>query len=227
MRPDRIAELLEPYLAPFHSESIGRRSEETAVVSAAQLECISTYIDLLTRWNARINLTAIRNETEIVTRHFGESIFAARCLFPGCEDELQDFKCSLADVGSGAGFPGIPIKIWSPRQSVTLIEANHKKAAFLREVARTITLTDVDILNVRAETVSQTFDIVTVRAVERIVETLPIAYRILASGGRLALLISSSLLDQARKALPDLTWKPQIPIPGSKSRLLLVGYKKS
>ncbi len=77
MHPARIAELLQPFLS-CHSE----RSEEPDVLSHTQLQRISMYIDILQHWNARINLTAIRNEEEIVTRHFGESLFAASHLFP-------------------------------------------------------------------------------------------------------------------------------------------------
>ena len=82
MHPARIAELLQPFLsAPCHSGS-AKAGEESGVLSATQLQSISTYIDMLLHWNARINLTAIRDEEEIVTRHFGESLFAARHLFP-------------------------------------------------------------------------------------------------------------------------------------------------
>ena len=83
-----IAQLLKPFLrmpgtaSSCHSEPGQRPGEEPAVLSPAQLQSISTYIDILLRWNARINLTAIRNPEEIVTRHFGESLFAARHLFP-------------------------------------------------------------------------------------------------------------------------------------------------
>src|SRR6266404_2395495 len=86
MQAARISELLQPFLSPApnpcHSESGRRRGEEPAVLSSSQLRHISMYIDILLHWNARINLTAIRNEEEIVTRHFGESLFAARHLFP-------------------------------------------------------------------------------------------------------------------------------------------------
>jgi precorrin-6B methylase 2 len=136
----------------------------------------------------------------------------------------NDRPARLADLGSGAGFPGIPIKLWAPDIALTLIESNHKKAAFLREVTRALTLTDIDIQNARAETLSPaTFDFVTLRAVERFSSILPIAAALLASSGRLALLIASSQLGQAHSTLPHLHWQPPIPIPQSKSRLLVVG----
>lgn len=217
MRPERILELLAPYLAAGGLSS--------AQLSKGQLQDISTYIDLLMRWNSRVNLTAIRAEEEIVQRHFGESLFAARCLFPAPAEatNASGSPVRLADLGSGAGFPGIPIKLWAPSLALTLIESNHKKAAFLSEVVRALTLMNVNIKNVRAETLSESFDVVTLRAVERIVETLPVAARLLRAHGRMALLISLPLLDPVRSALPQVSWSIPVPIPVSNSRVLLVG----
>ena len=155
MDPSRIAHLLAPFL-------------NDAKLANTQLTTISTYIDLLLRWNTRINLTAVRDPEEIVTRHFGESLFAALHLFPPENSRphpgapgfasfakpgihgTADFS-GLLDLGSGAGFPGIPIKLWAPHLHVTLIESNQKKAIFLREVCRAITLTDVNVIAARAE----------------------------------------------------------------------------
>ncbi|MGA8834873.1 MAG: RsmG family class I SAM-dependent methyltransferase, partial [Candidatus Sulfotelmatobacter sp.] len=135
MQPNRIAELLHPFLSPAptpcHSEQGRRPGEESAVLLQAQLQHISTYIDILLRWNARINLTAIRDPEEIVTRHFGESLFAARHLFPRSASassassavkafDVDAAEARVADLGSGAGFPGIPIKLWAPNIALTL-----------------------------------------------------------------------------------------------------------
>ncbi len=247
MHPARIAELLEPFVSatgePCHSEPGRRPGEEPAVLSAAQLKDISTYIDILLHWNTRINLTAIRNEEEIVTRHFGESLFAARHLFPphpvpssvssvppvskdfdSANDRRPTTNDRVADLGSGAGFPGIPIKLWAPNIALTLIESNQKKATFLRELSRSLTLTDVNIENARAETLPpSTFDVVTLRAVERLPKVLPTATNLLAPKGRLALLISAPQLETTRSTLPNLHWNHPIPIPQSKSRIVLVG----
>jgi 16S rRNA (guanine527-N7)-methyltransferase len=254
MQPARIAELLQPFLSPIpnpcHSESGHRPGEacpersrrEPAVLSPTQLRHISTYIDLLLRWNTRINLTTIRNEEEIVTRHFGESLFAARHLFPpypvtsSVSPVVKDFEVDsandkrptandrVADLGSGAGFPGLPIKLWAPNIALTLIESNHKKATFLRELTRALTLTDINIQNARAETLPPaTFDVVTLRAVERFSKILPTAAALLAPSGRLALLIASSQLTQAQSILPNLVWQSPISIPESRSRILLIG----
>jgi len=246
MHTARIAELLQPFLSVTtnrcHSEPGQRPGEEPAALSPSQLQSISTYIDILLHWNARINLTAIRDPEEIVTRHFGESLFAACHLFPSASSASSassavkafDFdpaearspkpEARVADLGSGAGFPGIPIKLWAPNIALTLIESNQKKATFLREVARALTLTDINIQTARAETLApSTFDVVTLRAVERLADVLPVAANLLALSGRLALLIASSQLDATHSTLPRLAWDPPIPIPQSESRLLLVG----
>lgn len=240
MHPARIAELLQPFLTPCHSEPAQSAIEEPAVFSPAQLNHISTYIDILHRWNSRINLTAIRSEEDIVTRHFGESLFAARHLFPKSfassassavkafalandQRPKTDDRLSVADLGSGAGFPGIPLKLWAPHIHLTLIESNHKKATFLREIARALILTDIDILTARAETLTRKFDLVTLRAVERFETILPVAASLLGLNARLALLIGSAQQAQAEATLPSLTWSPAVPIPLSKSRVLLTG----
>ena len=212
------------------------------------LQQISTYIDLLLRWNARINLTAIRDPDEIVTRHFGESFFLARHLFPPVAtaepispDHVKETAppprpspttnhCPLPtahvlDIGSGAGFPGLPLKIWAPAISLNLIESNHKKAAFLREVARALTLTDINVITARAETLVDTHpksNIVTLRAVEHFDTILPIAARLLSPTGRVALLIGTSQLSGLETLTPNLRWSPPVPVPQSQSRVLSI-----
>lgn len=216
MDPARIAELLEPFLDSANDQRL----------TSNDLHNISTYIDILLRWNARINLTGIRDPEEIVTRHFGESLFAARHLFPRpsvspVRSVVKDPE--LADLGSGAGFPGLPIKLWVPQISVTLIESNQKKATFLREVARSLTLTDINIQTARAESLTaHSFDVVTLRAVERFETILPVAADLLRPAGRLALLIGARQEDQACLTLPSLPWSTPIPIPNSRSRILLL-----
>jgi 16S rRNA (guanine527-N7)-methyltransferase len=194
-----------------------------------QLQQILTYLDLLLRWNARVNLTAVREPEEIVTRHFGESLFAASQLFPAhVAEKDKSGKPRLIDVGSGAGFPGLPIKIWNPAIQLTLIEANHKKATFLREVARALALRDVDVYAGRAEEYAgRSGDLVTLRAVERFHEALPLAARLVSRGGRLALLIGEGQLDRSRQLTPEFVWSPPIAIPLSERRVLAVGTRRA
>ncbi len=208
MNSARIAALLEPFLP--------------TPLAPPALQQISIYIDLLLRWNARINLTAIRDPEQIVTRHFGESLFLARHLFPASAVSPARLPLpAVLDIGSGAGFPALPLKIWAPEIPLTLIESNHKKAAFLREVSRALTLTNINVMTARAETVTATADVVTLRAVEHFASILPTAVRLLNPQGRLALLIGAAQLP-VLAAVP-LRWASPIPIPNSQTRLLTVG----
>jgi len=253
MHPARVAELLEPFLSPANDRSKPAMSGAQGLTTN-DLRAISTYIDILLRWNARINLTAIRDPDQIVTRHFGESLFAARHLFPrtthlraaalacpersrrGCPAEqslaadglpADTNRVSVADVGSGAGFPGLPVKLWAPLISLTLIESNQKKATFLREVTRALTLADVNIQNARAEALANAFDLVMLRAVESFATILPVAASLVAPGGRLALLIGTAQLDPARSALRQFSWSSPEPIPISNNRILVVAHRRS
>jgi 16S rRNA (guanine527-N7)-methyltransferase len=196
--------LLQPYLS--------------APLSAEQLEQLQAYVDLLLKWNARINLTSIRDRDEIVERHFGESLFAAEQL------KLHD-ATSLIDFGSGAGFPGLPIKIATPRLHVTLIESQGKKVAFLREVIRSLSLRDTTVFAGRADESKIQAQIVTMRAVEKFASALEVADKLVTADGRLALLIGANQSGIAESALPEFSWQAPIAIPGSRERVLLVGSK--
>jgi len=200
---------------------------EESVLSPAQLANISIYVDLLLRWNSRINLTAIREAEEIVTRHFGESLFAARHLFPSPRDTggQPPSAVRILDVGSGAGFPGLPIKIWAPDVQVTLIESNNKKATFLREVIRTLTLKTINVFPGRVENLADPAEVVTLRAVEQFANVLPAAARLVADRGRLALLIGEDQCERARELVPGFSWSNTIPVPLSTSRTLFVGTR--
>lgn len=201
----RIAELLVPLIG-------------SAALSDSQLVAIQAYLDLLLRWNAKLNLTAVRDPEEIVTRHFGESLFAARQLFPAA-----DSRITAIDIGSGAGFPGLPLKLWCPSLNLTLIESNQRKATFLREVVRTLNLNSVSVQAERAERVSLNAHLVTFRAVERFERILPIAFSLVKPNGRIAILVGSDQVALAQSTLTTIEWKAPIPIPLSKSRTLLVG----
>ena len=124
-------------------------------LSAEQVAALEAHLDLLMRWNKTLNLTAIRTREEAIARHYCESLFLGTRLPPG--------TLRIADVGSGAGFPGFPVAILRPECSVTLIESHQRKAVFLREASRR--LPNVRVLAKRAEDVAETFDWVISRAV--------------------------------------------------------------
>jgi 16S rRNA (guanine527-N7)-methyltransferase len=208
MSEEQLTQLLSPFL-------------ESMRLSTEQLELISTYLDLLARWNRRINLTAIRDREAILTRHFGESLFAARHFLP---DPLA--ALSVTDVGSGAGFPGMPLKIWAPQIRLTLIESNGKKATFLNEAIRTLNLSHVNVLVSRVEQVRAQSDLVTLRAVERLDKILPFLPRLLTPSGRIGLLIGESQIQTAKTVLSGTVWSPPLPIPLSRSRMVLISRAK-
>ena len=207
MNLDEIADLLQPFL-------------DSDSVSAEQLAQIAAYLELLLKWNAKINLTAIRSPEEIVTRHFGESFFAARHLLSS-----EAPAASAIDIGSGAGFPGLPMKIWSPSLGLTLIESNGRKVTFLREVCRALGLSGIEVVSKRAQDVEARADLVTLRAVERFESILPTTERLMNSKGTLALLIGEGQAETAKRLLPSLKWQDPLPIPLSQSRVLLVGVR--
>ena len=204
MDTNAIASLLRPY----------------AELTAAQLAQTLTYLNLLVKWNAKVNLTAVRNPEEMVTRHFGESFFAAGRLVS------ETWSGTAIDVGSGAGFPGLPLAMVAPGAEVTLIEANNKKAAFLNEAIFALQLKNAKVFADRAENYPGRGALVTVRAVERFEKSLPVAMNLVAEGGRLALMIGASQVDAARKLGAEVEWQDPEPVPGGHSRVLLVGTKR-
>lgn len=198
-----IAHLLQPFI----------QLDET------RLRSISTHIDLLLKWNARINLTAIREPGEIVQRHFGESLFAAKYLLD------QSRPQTAIDLGSGAGFPGVPFAMLAPEVRVTLIESQQKKATFLKELIHALGLKNVKVFSDRAENYPDTTDLVMLRAVEKFDQVLPMAAQLTKVGGRVALMIGSGQVESAKRLAAELIWDNPVEVPCSLSRELLVGIK--
>ena len=177
----------------------------------------NNYLTLLLRWNARVNLTAVRDADAILSRHFVESIAAARALPSGLD--------TLLDFGSGAGLPGIPIAICCPQIAVTLAESQSKKAAFLQEAIRTLGL-NARVHSGRAETLAQTFDCVTLRAVDHMELAVHAAAQLVAPSGWLAPLTTHADLAQLQAAAgPGFTWSDPTPLPGSDQRILALARR--
>lgn len=177
------------------------------------------YIDLLLKWNARVNLTAIRDPETIVTRHFGESFFAAKMLMSRTSPR------SLIDLGSGAGFPGIPMAMLMPQAKVTLIESNQKKSTFLREVVFTLGLKNVEVFIGRGESYAGRADAVAMRAVERFEQVLPSAIGLVDAGGLIALMIGASQVGKAKALGQTVEWSEPRTVPSGESRIVLLGTK--
>ena len=206
METARIAELLEPFL----QTDDGNRE----ALSQPQLQQLSDYLDLLLRWNAKTNLTAVREPEEIAARHFGESLFLARNVSRGA---LR----TAIDLGSGAGFPGIPLKIYAPQLEITLEDSQNKKATFLNEVIRRLTLMDINVFSGRAEESGVKADLVTLRAVEKFEAAVPTAVSLLNPGGRLALLIGGGQVASSKNLLGGFAIST-VSVPDSRERVLLI-----
>ena len=184
-------------------------------LDAEQTGRFEEYLSLLVRWKARINLTAVRDEDGILARHFVESIACARAL----PEEIAN----LLDFGSGGGFPGIPIALCRPEIEVTLAEAQGKKAAFLQEVVRVLSVS-ANVHAGRAELLKMQYECITLRAVDRMDEAVETAARLVASGGWLALMTTQRDLDRLQlRAGRGFSWQSPIPLPGGDERLLALG----
>lgn len=172
------------------------------------------YLELLQRWNARLNLTAVREAEQIIRRHLVECAFTAQQLPAGID--------TLLDYGSGAGFPGIPIAICRPEIRVTLAESQGKKASFLREAVREVgTPTEVFDGRVEALPRNRRFDAVSLRAVEKMELAIPLAL------GRveryLVLLITAESAPGYLGLAPELKWREAVRMPNSAQRVLSIG----
>jgi 16S rRNA (guanine527-N7)-methyltransferase len=182
-----------------------------------QIGKIRQYIPILLRWNLSVSLTSITDPVEIVGRHFGESMFASKL--------LPVENCRLVDIGTGAGFPGLAIKIACPNIHLVLIESNKKKCAFLSEVVRALGIADVEIRperfeEIRPETVLA--NIVTCRAVGEFKQLLRWSTNALVRRGHLLLWVGAE--DSTRIArTPAWTWQPSVRVPDSQRRFILIG----
>lgn len=137
------------------AELLRERLGSIIELSPLQNQQLKRHFDLLNRWNRVLNLTSLKNLEEIVERHYCESLFLA--------SHFPHGTLRIADIGSGAGFPGIPVAVARPDCSVTLIESHQRKSVFLREAGRK--LANVRVIAMRAQEITEAFDWVTLRAV--------------------------------------------------------------
>lgn len=182
-----------------------------------QIRRFEEYLSLLIRWNAKINLSAVRDEEGILPRHFVESIACARALPSGLR--------TLLDFGSGAGLPGIPIALCRPEVSVTLAETQGKKVAFLREAVRVLGV-PMAVHGGRAESIGVEFDCVVLRAVDRMPRAVAAAARLVAPGGWLALMTTGSELARLHLAAgAEFSWSEGIVLARGTGRVLALGQR--
>ncbi len=207
MRPDEIARFLHPYdLSP----------------SPTQLQSIKTYLDLLLRWNRKINLTGVKTPEECVTRHFGESLFlTTQGTLPG----------PALDVGSGAGFPGLALKIMASGFSLTLLEPSAKKRAFLKEIVRACHMQEVEVSGYRFEEYLTQFPdgkvgTVTVRGLGGQKQIAARAREIIRPRGRISLWVTRDRAWEVMSGVEGYRWKEPLKLPHTRERVILTGIRE-
>lgn len=186
-------------------------------VDAQTASRFEDYFSLYLRWNEHLNLSAVRDEDEILSRHFVESI-AVACTLPASIHTLLDF-------GSGAGLPGIPIALCRPEISVTLAESQSKKAAFLQEAVRVLAI-GAKVHSGRAEALTAVFDCVVLRAVDKMPQAVAAAAKLIAPNGWLALMTTGKELATLQSATgTEICWNEPIRLPDGNDRVLALGQK--
>jgi len=195
-------------------------------LSAGQANSVFIYLTELKKWNRKINLTAIREERDIIIKHVLDSLSYARGFIP--EPGLK-----LMDMGSGAGFPAVPIKIAYSGIAVTLVESVKKKAAFLRHVIRTLKLEGAEVIDKRTNELSEPFlasyDVVTARAFAEMSSALETGCPFLKRGGLLVLSrgpqesVTDEILDGAGVTVEK---QIELTLPHSEYRRVIWVFKK-
>ena len=200
----RTAELLDPFGIRLNSDQTGR---------------LLVYLDLLLKWNSKINLIGKSSGEECVTRHFGESLFLGRAM---------GLDGSLLDIGSGAGFPGLALKIIYPDLEATLLEPVTKKRAFLKEVIRICQFEHVGVLGQRLEDFSSQlaenkYNYATSRAVGGFANLIENAAACLKPKGRLCLWLGHQDASAIVLSRTPFKWQKPVLIPLSLRREILIG----
>jgi 16S rRNA (guanine527-N7)-methyltransferase len=205
-------------MTALSDQMISEELKRYGVVSTVEISsAIRAYIPLMLYWNRRISLTTITDPIDIVRFHFGESMFPAPI--------LVNRNGRLADVGSGAGFPGIPLKLVVPSLDVVLIESNAKKASFLSEAIRELKLEHVEVYRgsfAALDGKGLFFDYIGARALGMHEEFVNWSRRAVNLGGSIVLWLGEHDATQVSKEV-SWKWEDPLPIPGSLRRTVLVG----
>jgi len=210
--------------AALSTDEIARELAACEVtLPAPALEKLSLYLELLLHWNRRINLTGLRDPRVIVRRLFGASLYLARLI------ELRGW---LVDVGSGAGFPGLALKLATPDLKVTLLEPRKRKAAFLKEVIREGGFTITEVVVDRFETWAGRINngqvaIITTRGVELSAALLSRMAETLSPAGTVAVFTSLKIAQSLLTREEALSWHEPSAIPGQGGSVVLIGSLKN
>ncbi|UNK18481.1 16S rRNA (guanine(527)-N(7))-methyltransferase RsmG [Paenibacillus sp. N3/727] len=178
---------------------VHRLSESGITLNEKQLDQFENYYKILVEWNEKMNLTGITDRDQVYTKHFYDSVSLAFYI------DMEKVS-SLADIGSGAGFPGIPLKICFPHLRLTIVDSLNKRINFLKHVADSIGLEQVELLHGRAEEIARKhghrdgFDLVTARAVARMAVLNEFCLPFVKVGGQFAAMKGSDPSDELKEA---------------------------
>jgi len=177
-------------------------------LSNEQVDQLYRHYQLLGRWNRKMNLTTVRSGPEMVERHYLESLFFAR--------HIPGQFATLADIGSGAGFPGVPIAVLKPDCHLTLVESSQKKAVFLRESTRS--LKNVVVVAQRARELGGPFDWIVSRAVDphEVIDLVPSLAR------KVGLMVGEDDYNRL-KSSPHIAWGEPVRLPWGDHKLCVYG----
>lgn len=186
----------------------------------AASEKFRIYLDLLLKWNSKLNLSAIRDPESILRRHFVECIQCAQAL------PVSATGATLLDFGSGAGLPGIPIAICRPEIHVTLAESQGKKSAFLREAVRSLGL-HAEIFDGRVEGMNpgRAFDFVSLRAVDTMAEACRGGFARVVRGGWIVVFTTEKSRIALEEALPEAVWETPLKSFGMEQAIIAMGTR--
>lgn len=195
---------------PWFAELLEKELRSWLTLSEDQVRRLWQHYEILLRWNDRINLTSIPRGQEMVVRHYCESLFF------GVHMPITSKMASIVDLGSGAGFPGVPIGILRPTWRITLLESHQRKAVFLRESTRG--LSNISVLARRAESALGQFDWIVSRGVD--------PREVLKNVPRLASCVGLMLSEDdfsAIQPLSDIAWAKLVRLPWGDRRLCVYG----
>lgn len=195
-------------------------------VTEEKLNKLEKFYELLIDWNNKINLTRIVEKEEVYLKHFYDSLTIVK------EVDLNKVE-TLCDVGTGAGFPGIVLKIFYPHLKITLVDSLLKRVNYLNTIIKDLELNDIVAIHARGEDVKEKFDIVTSRAVANIEKLVVYTMHLVKKTGRLVALkgdIDKELTDDVkrkleRKYIIEKINKFELPIENSKRSLVILKNK--
>ena len=210
----------------FKKELVEKLLKINIQIQNEQIEQLYNYMNLLIEWNEKINLTAITEPNEIILKHFVDSLTISKYI---------NKNEKIADIGTGAGFPGIPLKILNPDNDIVLIDSLNKRINFLNEVIKSNNLNKIQAIHARAEEIGHNnnyrgqFDVVTSRAVAKLNVLLEYMLPLVKIGGKCICLKGPNIeqeIDEAKNALDILGGKitkiEEITLPDSDNKRTII-----